>query len=297
VAQSYFFTSFDPPTSTDTIPLGINNAGVVGGEFIDQDGNYHGFLMQNGVSTQVDAPGSTNTFLQQPNAAGLAGGTAEFGPVIGRAGIYNSVTQTWTFQPDIPGADYNSGGAINNHGVTAGNYYDSSGISHGWTWDGANYTFFDYPNQGSLGTIVQTINDAGEVVGFADDSSGTHHGFLEDGGIVTSIDVPGATSTSAFGLNNNDVITGRYRDSSDVAHGFLLQSGVYTTVDYPGAAYTTISGINDEGELTGFWEGADGVDHGFLAVATPEPGAIALFGSLGLTGVAFLRRKRTRRAA
>jgi hypothetical protein len=291
-AQSYVFTSFDPVGSQSTLPLGLNNAGLGAGEFNDQSGGYHGFVIQNGVTTQIDAPNATNTFLQQPNADGLIGGTVEFGPVIGRAGIYDSVHQTWTYQPDIPGADYNSGGAINNHGVTAGNYYDANGVSHGWTWDGTAYTFFDFPNQGSLGTIVQSLNDAGEVVGFADDSSGVHHGFFKDGASLTVLDVPGAISTSAFGLNDYDVITGRYRDPADVAHGFVLDAGVYTTVDYPGAVYTSISAINDKGDLIGFWNGPDQVTHGFLATSVPEPGHIGWLVGMFVPGTMFLVRRR-----
>lgn len=291
-AQSYAFTAFDPTGSQYTIPLGINNAGLGAGFFSDQSGGYHGFLIQNGVTTQIDAPNSTNTFLTQPNDAGLVGATVEFGPVIGRAGVYDSVHQTWTYQPDIPGADYNSGGAINNHGVTAGNYYDANGVSHGWTWNGTAYAFFDFPNQGSLGTIVQTINDAGDVVGFADDSSGVQHGFLKDGAALTSIDVPGATGTRAFGLNDYDVITGVYGTPAHIAHGFVLDAGVYTTVDVPGAIYTSISGINDAGDLIGFWYGVDQIPHGFVATAVPEPGSLALLIGLSILATSCLRRRR-----
>ena len=271
IAQTYAFTSFDPAGSQSTIPLGINNAGIGAGWFNDPSGNYHGFLLQNGVTTQIDAPNSTNTFLQQPNDAGLVGGTVEFGPVIGRAGIYDSVHQTWTYQPDIPGADYNSGGAINNHGVTAGNYYDANGVSHGWTWDGTAYSFFDFPNQGSLGTIVQSLNDAGDVVGFADDSSGDHHGFFKDGASLISLDMPGATSTA--GLRPQQCRCHHRTIQRPGGHRAWLHSGCRRVHDgrFPGAVYTTISAINDAGDLIGFWRAPTRSRTAFWQPRFPNP--------------------------
>ena len=46
------------------------------------------------------------------------------------------------------------------------------------------------------------------------------HGFLDTGGIFTTIDVPGATSTSAFGINDSGQIVGSFYDGT-TTHGFL----------------------------------------------------------------------------
>jgi uncharacterized membrane protein len=66
-----------------------------------------------------------------------------------------------------------------------------------------------------------------------------------------SFDVPGATSTSAFRINNNGAVVGNYVDSAGMTHGYLLKDGAFTTIDYPDAVFTSASGINSQGDIVG----------------------------------------------
>jgi uncharacterized membrane protein len=80
-----------------------------------------------------------------------------------------------------------------------------------------------------------------------------------------TIAFPHALSTSANGINNNNVIVGSYLDSASSQHGFTYQGGKYTTVDFPGAGATAVLGINDNGDLVGVYQVPGPLNfHGFL---------------------------------
>ena len=76
---------------------------------------------------------------------------------------------------------------------------------------------------------------------------------------------PHALSSSANGINNNNVIVGSYLDSASSQHGFIYRSGKYTKVDFPGASATAVLGINDNGDLVGVYQVPGPLNfHGFL---------------------------------
>src|SRR4051812_41766190 len=61
---------------------------------------------------------------------------------------------------------------------------------------------------------VTGINNAGVLVRYY--TAGTSHGFIENPatGTFITIDYPGATSTTLFTINNNDVATGKYQSGN-----------------------------------------------------------------------------------
>jgi len=69
LSQGTYTKPLDPPGSTLTVAEGINNAGVIVGVYLDANGQ-HGFLLKNGVYTQVDVPGSTATEINSINPQG-----------------------------------------------------------------------------------------------------------------------------------------------------------------------------------------------------------------------------------
>ena len=99
---------------------------------------------------------------------------------------------------------------INNTGVVAGGYIDSSGIQHGFVLDGKKLTSFDAPNSVNV-TTAEGINDAGQVSGLYTDASANRHAFLYDvsTGTFTAIDPGnGSTAQEAWGINNQGLIVG-----------------------------------------------------------------------------------------
>lgn len=97
---------------------------------------------------------------------------------------------------------------INNNGVVAGGYIDSSGIQHGFVLDGKNLTSFDYPGAVAV-TTAEGINDAGQVSGLYQDSAGNRHAFEYDvsTGNFKSIDPgDGSFAQEAWGINNKGLV-------------------------------------------------------------------------------------------
>jgi probable HAF family extracellular repeat protein len=60
----------DPPGATLTVAEGINDAGVIVGVYLDANFSQHGFVLKNGVYTQIDVPGSTATEINSINPQG-----------------------------------------------------------------------------------------------------------------------------------------------------------------------------------------------------------------------------------
>ena len=53
-----------------TQPFGINKHGQIVGEYVDAEGRSHGFLLENGVFTTIDAPGGASTIAIDINDNG-----------------------------------------------------------------------------------------------------------------------------------------------------------------------------------------------------------------------------------
>ena len=239
--------------------FGINDAGQIVGAYVDANHLMHGYIYSNGTYTIIDDP-LAGTNGPYPQSGGSTGGTQAFG--------------------------------INNSGQIVGEYFDSDGALHGFSYSSGAYTTLDAPQGGgtyasainSSGQIVGLyfgepngflysngayttlptylsgyyqvtgINDAGQIVGMTY-SGGLPNAFLYSNGVFTSLSDPlGTNGTAAVAINNNGQIVGYYLDSSNVQHGFVYSDGIYTTIDDPlGTHGTVLTGINDLGEVVGYY--------------------------------------------
>jgi hypothetical protein len=195
---------------------GINNLGLVSGFYIDNDGNYDGFLWLCGAAeANVDARGWPDTLLGGGNDAGVIAGN--YGDLtVSHATLYHAREQTWAPLPDISGKPMNFGNGINDEGIAGGAAFEgnldvfTNGVA--WIWDGCAYSFFEAPAASGpvFGTLAAGINNLGQVCGYYADSEGVAHGFLKKGPSITTIDVPGADATFATSINNRGDIAGNY---------------------------------------------------------------------------------------
>lgn len=155
----------DVPGSIETQALGVNNLGVVVGEYIDAHGAFHGFRWKHGRLTTIDGPGSLGGAVFDINDRGdmvgayftKSGGARGF---ILRNGAYR------TFNAPYGPIDLPSD--INNRGQIVGfSLSDPGGTqSHGFLLPrgvGGPYTRIDFP--GTSKTIARGIDDRGRIVG------------------------------------------------------------------------------------------------------------------------------------
>ncbi len=155
----------DVPGSIETQALGVNNLGVVVGEYVDANGVFHGFRWQRGRFTTIDGPGALGGAVFDVNDRGQMvgayftknGGARGF---ILRNGSYRTLNAPYG-PIDLPSD-------INNRGQIVGfSLSDPGGTqSHGFLLRrgvGGPFTRVDFP--GTPKTVVRGIDDRGRIVG------------------------------------------------------------------------------------------------------------------------------------
>jgi len=284
-------TTFDPPTSTSTVPQAINIFGQVTGFYTgDQDpvtfGVIHSFIRQpDGTITSFDvsAPGRTSRAMDI-NELGQITGTFDTpftsggflretdGTIVifsGAANIVPPGAPTLQAEP-VPCTPYER--CIDGTGPIAINLLGQITGVHGNEFyagflrqsDGTTIEFRVSPGRA---TVPQAINLLGQITGhYQDSSTGLNRGFLRQrNGTIVTFDAPNATETTPVSVNLTGQITGYYRDASSVNHAFLRRpNGTFITFDPPGSVGTEPKAINLEGRIAGYYATADGVYHGFL---------------------------------
>jgi hypothetical protein len=159
---------------------------------------------------------------------------------------------------DYPGAVSTTlNGGPNPQGTAVGTWTDTSGITHGLTYNNYTKKFTSFDPPGSAGTTPNFIGPDGVIVGVYADSSGVLHGFILANGHYETVDYPGAAGTSLDGTNPLGEIVGF--ECEDTAcnnfHGFTRSvTGKYSSpFDPPGAAISEPSTVNLFGVIVGGW--------------------------------------------
>jgi hypothetical protein len=294
--RSYTFRQFDVPLSFQTVPSGINAAGVIVGWYFSGSGcpsapcAVKGFIFKDGVFTTVvyhNADG-TNAALTQLRGIGPSGEIVGSYRMAGETAVTFHgfiLTTGGEFVPvDYPG--YNTiPQRILPDGTILGCYHgtDQMLTMHGIWKD--KYGF-------SAVERATTMNNGGtpsgrKIAGLFTDMPGTAaekgRGYVIEDGVFTPFDAPGSDWTTAWDMNPAGTIVGWFEEdgtSKDV-HGYVLEqwrvlggelSGTYTTISFPvtpsaNAAYTDVFGINAAGDIVGkFRESATtGPFHGYIA--------------------------------
>ena len=223
-----------------TIAFANNAEGAIVGYYTDADVVPHAFLRApNGHIVPFDAPGAgLGTKLDQ--------GTVAY--------------------------------SINDWGLIAGQFQDSSYIFHGFVrYPDGSFSTFEVQDAGTgafQGTQAFDVNLEGTTAGIYVDGNNMQHGFVRSSyGEIKTFDPPGSLATMACEetcLNAEGAITGFFLDANNVFHGFIRDpEGKITILDAPGAGkgadQGTFSGsINLEGTITGYYADTNGALHGFV---------------------------------
>jgi hypothetical protein len=198
--NSGVITTLDDPNagSQGTAAQGINDAGTIGGLYMDAGGFQHGFLWNSGVFTTQDIAGATNSGIFGINNLGQTVGY--YVDAGGAHGYFKNGGSLTTL--DALGTNRTYAEAVNDSGTVAG-YFNfnlvSQNYNHGFVYSGGVYQQVDVP--GALETEILGINDAGQIVGYYFDDPNTVpsvlHGFV---GTPIAAPEPGMLSILLSGL-------------------------------------------------------------------------------------------------
>jgi len=269
-ATSYTFKTISFCDACSTLPIGINNNGLVSGLYFDADGNLHGFLVRDGNYLSFDVPGALFTEAGRSNERGQIAGDYLAADGIDRPFV-RTPDGSFSLRNGFPGAPVTFGNDINNRGDILGWFtLDPNAQTgfQGYVLRGNDFILtFSYPDPDVTNTYAIGFNEAGTIVGsFTTTTEGVEHGYLRrPNGMFEQLDFPGSAQTEAFGINDAGDIVGRYQDILGTQHGFLLSHGTFTTIDAPPGPDTFAFGINAGGKIVGFSVSSAGQDIGFLA--------------------------------
>jgi len=249
---TFKFTTVNVPGAVDTQPHGVNNAGVVVGQYRDKNLAWHGYILNGKKLTTLDDP---NGF-----EAGCFGINAN-GPIVIVGNYFNNFTDNFMgflykngkFMniPGPAGATASSANGINDRGEIVGSYMDSAGVTHGFLLRDRAYTTLDVP--GASWTIATGINNKGRVI-LIWLGSQNYETSLYNGKNYKTMNVPGADESEASGINDGgDITYAWFHLNSNIAHGALLHGGKYFKFDDPKGVdrETFASGINDHHVIVG----------------------------------------------
>ncbi len=215
----------------------INDVGTIAGAYVDANSTVHGYLRSPNrtITAPIDGPGASTgdyngTYIPTGYGLNLSGEITGFAcndiTCNGFLWAHGVITE---FDVQVPGAAGTEPLSINLAGEVAGEYWDTSGVDHGFLRaPNGSFTTIDVPGTAQV-TSVASNNAAGVITGSYTDADGVSHGFLRTrNGRFTIFDVPGAGSapsqgegTFPYGNNSVGEIMGAYVDKRLVNHGFL----------------------------------------------------------------------------
>jgi uncharacterized protein (TIGR03437 family) len=272
-AQSFTYTTVDPPGSNGATVNGLNNLGQMVGGYTDANGVSHGFVRSADGTTYrtFDAPGAVpgSTNITAINNVGQITGTFRNADSNSNRNFVSNSDGT-SFTPfDLPdnGPGMSPYG-INDAGDISGmDFAVSASIGKGFLRkaDGTLTYFQMTGNSFDGGIRTFGLNNAGTIVGYFVSGGSivpVIHGFVRDAsGTITPFDLPGTDRfTELRAINNHGQVLGTLALTDQSFVG--LADGSYA-VSVPGAQYSNVTAIDDNGRVAGYF--SDGkLYHGFL---------------------------------
>jgi probable HAF family extracellular repeat protein len=264
-APVYTVTPIGPAGSSQSIPLGINNAGqVVGNTVIGS--TQSAFLYSNGASITFGDTSSATHLGSLATAINDSGQIVlveiSFDPATGvrstRSYLYSNGLTTEIVGLGVPRTQAND---INNIGQVVGGS-NQNGPSFAFLYQNGTEAL---PLGDAWFSEAYAINDSGQIVGSRGlPGEANVRPFVFSNGVTTDIVAPGAVTGLALDINNDGQVVGYFQDAVGVLSAFTFQNGALTLLGGLGGNSSFADSINSRGQIVGQSQIADGTYHAFL---------------------------------
>jgi len=160
-----------------TFARAINDSGVIVGWFLDAcQCNAHGFALNGGTYTTLDAPGFPSTYAYGINQQGQIVGATQLTFGGANQGFFlNNGTYTAINDPSAGPTGGTTASSISDAGQVVGSFTDASSVQHGFALFDGSFATIDAT--GAQSTAVSG-NSSSALVGGYKDGSGNLHGFV-----------------------------------------------------------------------------------------------------------------------
>jgi hypothetical protein len=246
IGQTYNFKTIQVPHSQSTSVYGINDSGVMSGNYIDSSGATHCFIVSGATITTITDPNGTSTSCFGINSSGAIVGSYALSTGFSNGFIYQNGIFTDIVVPTATAGTIAYG--INDAGEVVGQFGDNTTI-HGFLFDGSTYKTLDAP--GAAVTFAVGINSNNLITLQSLNSSGFASSWLLNGTNYILLNVPGAVASGAHSINNLNEIAFSWTDSANATHGAVFAKGKYYFIDDPSGTNTAIDTINDLNVIVG----------------------------------------------
>ena len=269
------FTTHDFPGSKNTYFYALGNDGTAAGHYEDNDGLFHGVILENGEFRQYDFPGAVQTEIYGISDAtgALTGNFTDASGV--RRGFSGDIIV------EFPGALETYADFVNAEGGMVGSYVDADGVYHAYVRvpDGG-FVSLNLTTAGKQEYFfVHGINDARVVVARDKPVDGlprTYVGLFPEG--LQELKFPDSISTEGYNINQDGSVVGHYDTADGRRHGFIARPitdttapveeapvvppvfAYYTfeTIDVPGVDFLALTASSDFEDYAGYTKSADG---------------------------------------
>ena len=236
------FTTYDFPGSKNTFFYALGNDGNAAGHYEDNEGLFHGVVLENGALRQYDFPDAVETLIY-----GISDATGALtGNFIDASGIRRGFSGDTIVE--VPGAAATYADFVSASGAIVGSYIDSDGIYQAYARapDG-RLGFADILTASDLEYVfLHGINDVGIIVGRAKAVGDVPRTYVGRFGQMHELRFPGSVSTEGYNINQDGSVVGHYDSSDGRRHGFIARPADEAKSNQFGNTYTvTLSrGLN-----------------------------------------------------